>query len=83
MARSLSSLIRTQGIGDMATIYSATRRDNVAFHLAYIPDSFDGVPGEPFDREYMQRLFTLGYQMARKGYPRVTGPEASDRSRDE
>ncbi|MEE4609088.1 MAG: patatin-like phospholipase family protein [Desulfobacteraceae bacterium] len=78
MARSLSSLIRTQGIGDMATIYFATRRDNVDFHLAYIPDSFNGAPGEPFDREYMQRLFTLGNQMARKGYSWVTGPKVPE-----
>ncbi len=78
MARSMSSLIRTQGIGDMATIYFATRRDKVDFHLAFIPDSFEELPDEPFDRKYMQTLFALGYQMACKGYPWVTGPEVPD-----
>jgi len=78
MARSVSSLIRTQGLGDVATIYTMTRRDGVAFHLAYVPDSFDAVPREPFDRAYMQQLFMLGYEMARQGYPWVTGPKSPD-----
>jgi predicted patatin/cPLA2 family phospholipase len=75
MARSVSSLIRTQGIGDISTIYFSTRRDGVAFHLAYVPESFDAVSREPFDQDYMQKLFMLGFKMARKGYPWVSGPK--------
>jgi hypothetical protein len=78
MGRSLSSLIRTQGIGDIATIYFVTRRDGVAFQLAYVPDDFIAVPKEPFDREYMQKLFMIGYEKARKGYDWVTGPILPD-----
>jgi hypothetical protein len=78
MTRSVSSLIRTQGIGDISTIYVETRRDGVAFHLAHVPDSFDAVPSEPFDQKYMQQLFSLGFEMAREGYPWVTGPTLPD-----
>ena len=74
MTRSISSLIRTQGIGDMATIFFLTRRDEVDFNLAYVPDSFTEKPRESFDPDYMKKLFLLGYEKARWGYPWVTGP---------
>jgi predicted patatin/cPLA2 family phospholipase len=74
MTRSISSLIRAQGIGDMATIFFLTRRDEVDFNLAYVPDSFTEKPRESFDPDYMKKLFLLGYEKARWGYPWVTGP---------
>jgi hypothetical protein len=67
--RSVSSLIRTQGIGDMYRIYVGVKRDGLDYHLAYIPADFKLESKEPFDREYMGKLFELGYEMARKGYP--------------
>jgi hypothetical protein len=78
MMRSVSSLIRTQGIGDMATIYVLSRRDGVDFNLAFVPDTFTEVPHETFDREYMRKLFALGHESALKGYPWITGPVAPD-----
>jgi len=78
MLRSVSSLIRTQGIGDIATIYFLTRRDEVDFNLAYVPDTFNVESRESFDSEYMKKLFTLGYEEARQGYPWITGPMAPD-----
>jgi predicted patatin/cPLA2 family phospholipase len=74
MVRSMSSLIRTQGIGDLATIYLITEHYGVAFNLAFVPDDFDAVPKEPFDRDYMQKLFMIGYEKALQGYNWVTGP---------
>jgi hypothetical protein len=76
MGRSVSSLIRSQGIGDMALIYFATQRDGVHFNLAHVPDDFAMEPHEVFDPEYMRALFSLGYEAARKGYPWITGPTA-------
>jgi predicted patatin/cPLA2 family phospholipase len=67
--RSVSSLIRTQGIGDMYRIYLGVKRDGLDYHLAYIPADFNLEPKEPFDPEYMGKLFELGYEMAKKGYP--------------
>jgi predicted patatin/cPLA2 family phospholipase len=78
MSRSVSSLIRTQGIGDMAIIYFATRRDGVDFNLAYVPDDFTLDPNESFDREYMRALFDIGFAAALKGYTWITGPRAPE-----
>lgn len=66
--RAISALIRTQGIGDLYQIYLISRRDNVGFNLAYIPDSFTARASDHFDPEYMTKLFELGYSRAEKGY---------------
>ena len=67
--KSVASLIRTQGIGDLYTIYYTLQRDGLTYNLAYIPPSFDLEPEEPFDQDYMKALFDIGYKMARDGYP--------------
>jgi hypothetical protein len=74
--RSIAALIRTQGIGDMYRIYVGARRDGMDYHLAYIPDEFNEESKEPFDREYMGKLFDLGYRMAKAGYPWKNAPRA-------
>ena len=66
---SISSLIRTQGIGDMYRIYLDCQRDGIDYNLAYIPEDFDRKPSEDFDPVYMGALFERGYQMAKDGYP--------------
>ena len=71
---SISSLIRTQGIGDMYRIYLDCQRDGLDYNLAYIPRTFDLKPKEEFDPVYMGELFDLGYQMARNSYPWDKGP---------
>jgi hypothetical protein len=73
-ARSIDSLIRTQGIGDLYQIYLATVRDGLDYHLASIPASFTEKPKEAFDPVYMRKLFDLGKQMGRSGYPWVKVP---------
>ena len=72
--RSISSLIRTQGIGDLYMIYMLTQRDGIDYQLAYIPDEFERQAEEPFDMDYMNELYELGYQMAVKGYPWMDEP---------
>jgi predicted acylesterase/phospholipase RssA len=67
--RSLSSLIRTQGIGDLYLIYMQARRDRCNYRLAYIPDDFGEISDEPFDKAYMNKLFEHGYRKAQGGYP--------------
>jgi hypothetical protein len=81
VGRSVDSLIRTQGIGDMYRMYLGARRDNLDYHLALIPEDFDVVSKEVFDPEYMKALYKRGYDLARDGYPWArtppgyTGPE--------
>ena len=74
LLRSVDSLIRTQGIGDLAQIYLLSQRDGLRFNLAYIPSSFTEQPQEKFDPVYMRKLFELGFERASAGYPWTAGP---------
>ncbi len=65
--RSIESLIRTQGIGDIYRIYFSTRRDGLDYRLTYIRGDFEGEPQETFDPEYMKQLFALGRRLGRDG----------------
>ena len=67
--RAISSLIHTQGIGDLYIIYATTQRDGAEFYLAFIPESFNAPHREEFDTEYMRALFQTGFDMAAKGDP--------------
>ena len=67
--RAISSLIQTQGVGDLYRIYAVSQRDEVGFHLAYIPPSFDVKLEEPFDPSYMRALFELGHKLGAQGSP--------------
>jgi predicted patatin/cPLA2 family phospholipase len=61
--RSVSSLIRTQGIGDAYRIAATTQRDGVALKMTWIPSDAPADPGEAlFDPNYMSALFKFGYQ---------------------
>lgn len=66
---SINSLIRTQGIGDMYEIFLDCQRDGIDYNLAYIPKAFDLKPIEDLDPVCMGKLFDLGYQLARVGFP--------------
>ena len=63
------TLIQNQGIGDLYRIYATTERDGIDFKLAYIPASFDVPLPEPFDSNYMQKHFELGYKLTQNGFP--------------
>jgi predicted patatin/cPLA2 family phospholipase len=72
--RSLGTLIRNQGVGDLYRIYLAAQRDGIEYNLAFIPEDFQMESKEQFDPEYMSRLFDLGYRMAQGGYPWKKAP---------
>jgi len=67
--RSISTLIKTQGLGDLFRIYLLARRDNVDYNLAHIPDDLMVTRTEEFDTKVMNQLFELGFNQAREGYP--------------
>jgi predicted patatin/cPLA2 family phospholipase len=69
LGNAVDTLIRTQGIGDLYRIYYGAHRDGMDYNLSFIPSDFDEKPKEVFDPEYMSKLFDLGYQMAKNGYP--------------
>jgi predicted acylesterase/phospholipase RssA len=72
--RSISTLIKNQGIGDLYRIYSITKRDGIDFNLASIPSDFGEVRSEPFDPRYMNALFDRGYDLASHNYSWVKSP---------
>jgi len=76
--KSISSLIHNQGVGDLTRIYLLTRRDGVAYNLAFIPESFDVVHKEEFGNEYMRALYKLGYELAIEGYEWYTSAPGFD-----
>lgn len=67
--RAISSLIQSQGLGDLYRMYLTARQDDLDYHLAFIDSSFSVPHAEDFNREFMRRLWDFGYQAARKGYP--------------
>lgn len=68
MARTIDSLVRSQGIGDIYQIYALCGRDGNDFNLAYIPAEFTERPDELFDPAYMRKLFDFGFELGRNGY---------------
>ncbi len=74
-ARAISTLIKTQGVGDLFRLYTFAKRDKMDYNVAAIPPDVAPTRGrEPFDRIYMNQLFDLGYDMALKGYPWMKYP---------
>ena len=65
--RAISSLIQTQGIGDLYRIYHTTQVDGVSFNLAFIGSDFKFPHKTEFDTAYMQALFDYGYQQGLAG----------------
>jgi hypothetical protein len=66
--RSVSTLIKNQGWGDLDRIYLQARASNIEFNLASIPETFTAKEPQPLDVGYRKALFNFGYQLARNGY---------------
>jgi predicted patatin/cPLA2 family phospholipase len=67
--KSVSALIKTQGIGDLYRIYTGTVREGIDFNVIWVPDSFTMKEPTPFDPTYMKALFELGYETGKDGIP--------------
>lgn len=78
LGRTVSSLTRTQGIGDLYRMYWGSVQDGAEFNLAFIPDDFEVTPNEMFDPEYMKALYERGRSMAVGGYPWLKEPPLLD-----
>ena len=72
--KTITSLIRTQGIGDLYRIYTLAGRDGLDFNRAFIPATFTDIPAEQFDPVWMRNLFDLGYELGKEGYEWKKGP---------
>jgi predicted patatin/cPLA2 family phospholipase len=68
-SRAIETLIKVQGVGDLYRLIAFAHRDKMDFNLAAIPRDFPPAPGDMFNQQYMNRLFDLGFEAARNGYP--------------
>lgn len=66
--RSINTMIRQQLEGDLLKLYLRAKSNRIAYQLADIPASFDAPSNEAFDKEYMKKLYEVGYEAARNGY---------------
>jgi hypothetical protein len=76
--RSISTLIKYQGIGDLYELHELAARNGMDYRLAYIPRDFEDTSTEVFDPVYMQALFKLGYAQGKAGYPWEREPPGLD-----
>jgi predicted acylesterase/phospholipase RssA len=72
--RSLRTLSKSQGAGDLIRLYVLATRDGAEFNLAAIPSSFRPKSKEAFDRHYMRALFDVGFVEGRGGYRWLSAP---------
>lgn len=80
-ARALSTLIKSEGEGDLFRIYMIAKRDGAEFNLAGIPERFNRESKERFDLAYMRALFDVGFAQARAGYRWLKSPLEIARNR--
>jgi hypothetical protein len=64
---SLAAVTRASGFGDLFRIYTITQRDQIGFNYVEIPNDYVSGSKEMFDQVEMNRLFDLGFEMAKSG----------------
>ena len=65
--RAVSTLISAQGIGDLYRLYAIAQRDHIDYNVACIPESFTEKLREPFDTDYMNKLYRIGRATVESG----------------
>lgn len=61
--RSLETLTKNQGIGDLIRMYTRAKDDKIDYNLIAIPDDFKAPRAKPFDQTYMQQLYSTGREI--------------------
>lgn len=64
--RSLETLTKNQGIGDLIRMYTRAQDDKIDYNLVAIPDDFKAPRPKPFDQGYMQTLYGAGLALGRR-----------------
>jgi len=67
--RSLDIMVNAQGVGDIYRLYTFAEAREHDFYLAYIPPEHKSIADEMFDPDEMKKLFNLGREEAKNGYP--------------
>ncbi len=72
--RSLETLTKNQGLGDLIRMYTKAKEDKIAYHLIAIPDDFSASRPGPFDPAYMTPLYETGYEIGKGLIPWLDAP---------
>jgi hypothetical protein len=72
--KAISSLIKTQGIGDLYRLYAISKRDGIDYNYIDIPTDFTVEAKSPFDNKFMSALYETGYEMGSGGVPWKRAP---------
>jgi hypothetical protein len=67
-SRSITTLIKSQGLADLYRIALVCKTHDADFNLAYIPLGFKGSSKEMFDRAYMTSLYDFAFDEGANGY---------------
>jgi predicted acylesterase/phospholipase RssA len=73
-ARSLETLTKNQGLGDLERIYRKAKSDGIDFNLAAIPANFSAPRPAPFDRGYMTALYKFAHELGKSGQAWTKAP---------
>ena len=72
--KAVSSLIKTQAIGDLYRLYAIAKRDGIDYNYIDVPVDFTVEEKSPFDSNYMRALYEQGYETGRHGVPWKKAP---------
>jgi predicted acylesterase/phospholipase RssA len=72
--RSIETLAKHRGFGDLTRMYVRAKADGIDFNLAAIPAEFSAPHPKPFDRAYMKALYDAGLSHGRIGYAWIKSP---------
>lgn len=73
-ARSLTTLTKSQGIGDLIRMYIKAKAEGIDFNLVSVPEDFSHPHPAPFDGAYMKALYARGNAVGRTVNPWVKAP---------
>jgi predicted acylesterase/phospholipase RssA len=77
-ARSLETLTKNQGVGDLITMYGKARTEGIDYNLASIPPDFSAPRPAPFDVGYMAALYDRGLALGKAGYRWAKAPPGAE-----
>lgn len=61
--RSLETLTKNQGIGDLMRMYTRAKDDKIDYNLIAIPDDFKAEHKGAFSQEYMRKLYATAFKI--------------------
>lgn len=77
--RSLETLTKYQGLGDIIRIYDHAKLDGMDFNLASIPPGFNAPRPAPFNQDYMNALYKTAFELGSAGYQWSKAPPESNK----